>query len=105
MQLQPTHQFIMMGCDGICGVKDGAEFITTGQFSQCSCCWIPSPEVAAPIIFCTAEIRAQLCMLAIYTLDSKPACPPKLYAALHAHCTVTGSAKYSKEAAKVHQVL
>eukprot|EP00891_Asterochloris_glomerata_P003379 jgi/Astpho2/3379/Aster-x1143 len=52
MQLQPTHQFIMMGSDGVFDVLDDEEVVTTVQ------------------------------------------------AALQAHRTVTGSAKYSNEAAK-----
>ena len=36
MQLQPAHQFIMMGSDGVFDVLDDEEVVTTVQVCQCS---------------------------------------------------------------------
>ena len=47
MQLQPAHQFIMMGSDGVFDVLDDEEVVTTVQVFQRACCWMPSPVVAA----------------------------------------------------------
>lgn len=47
MQLQPTHQFIMMGSDGVFDVLDDEEVVTTVQVCQHACCWMPSLVAAA----------------------------------------------------------
>lgn len=79
MQLQSTHQFIMMGCDGFCGGMDDAEVVITVQGSQCSCRWDALNIAALSHLIALQQTLEHICVLsAIQTLNSKPACPSGL---------------------------
>ena len=78
MQLQPTHQFIMMGSDGVFDVLDDEEVVTTVQVSPHACCQMPSPVVAALKALYSRTHSMSLHSWQLNVVDNKLACPSVL---------------------------